>query len=126
MLETSELYALARALSQRKVLSIYLDNRVTDPSRRHAWRAALVTGLRSARQSISDAAEQTAFDQAAAFQNRWSAATSPLNKLRSKPLTPWMVLLRPRARRPAYSSLAYCQSRQPLFAQARGIVGASW
>jgi hypothetical protein len=70
MMETSELYALARALSQRKVLSIYLDNRVTDPSRRHAWRAALVTELRSARQTITDADERAAFDRAAAFLDR--------------------------------------------------------
>ena len=67
MMETSELYALARALSQRKVLSIYLDNRITDPSRRHAWRAALVTALRSARQEITEARERAAFDRAAAF-----------------------------------------------------------
>jgi hypothetical protein len=67
MLQASELFTLARDLAHRKVLSIYLDNRVTDPARRHAWRAALTARLRAVREEIADAKERAAFDQAGAF-----------------------------------------------------------
>lgn len=67
MLQASELFTLARDLAHRKVLSIYLDNRVTDPARRHAWRAALTARLRAVREEIADVKERAAFDQAAAF-----------------------------------------------------------
>jgi hypothetical protein len=67
MLQASELFTLARDLAHRKVLSIYLDNRVTDPARRHAWRAALTARLRAGREEIADAKERAAFDQAGAL-----------------------------------------------------------
>ena len=67
MLTSAELHRLVQDLADTKVLSVYLDTRVTDPAMRHAWRAALVTGLREARSRITDDAERDAFDRAAAL-----------------------------------------------------------
>lgn len=67
MLHTPELFTLARDLAHRKVLTLYVDNRVTDPARREAWRAALANELRIARNEIGDAEERAAFDRAAAL-----------------------------------------------------------
>ena len=67
MMQASELFSLARDLAHLKVLSVYIDNRVVDPSRRFAWRADLATRLRKMREEITDAAERAQFDRAAAF-----------------------------------------------------------
>lgn len=67
MLAAAELHRLVQELSDTRVLSVYLDTRVTDPAMRNAWRAALTTGLREARARISDDGEREAFDQAAAL-----------------------------------------------------------
>ena len=67
MLQSTELYELARALDGERVLSVYLDSRVTDPALRHAWRPALASALRRTRDGIVDKRERSAFDRAAAF-----------------------------------------------------------
>src|SRR5689334_15094059 len=46
MMQASELFTLARDLAHLKVLSVYIDNRVVDPAKRHAWRADLASRLR--------------------------------------------------------------------------------
>lgn len=48
MLTMTQVRALLRELSGTKVLSVYLDTRVTDPAMRAAWRPALTSALRSA------------------------------------------------------------------------------
>jgi hypothetical protein len=67
MMHASGLFTLARDLAHLKVLSVYIDNRVVDPSRRHAWRADLASRLRNTRDEIADAAERADFDRAAAL-----------------------------------------------------------
>ena len=67
MLNATELFSLARDLAHRKVLSVYVDNWITDPARRDAWRAATDAKLRGAREQIRDAEERAAFDRAATF-----------------------------------------------------------
>ena len=67
MMQASELFTLARDLAHVKVLSVYIDNRVVDPSRRYAWRADLASRLRNTREEITDAAERAQFDRAATF-----------------------------------------------------------
>jgi hypothetical protein len=67
MMQASELFTLARDLAHLKVLSVYIDNRVVDPSKRYAWRANLTTRLRQTRKKIVDADERSQFDRAAAF-----------------------------------------------------------
>ncbi|HET7632472.1 MAG TPA: hypothetical protein VFK16_09170 [Gemmatimonadaceae bacterium] len=63
----AELTGFLRELGATKVLTVYYPARVTDPAQRHAWRAALGTALRSARQGIADSAEQAEFDRAVAY-----------------------------------------------------------
>jgi hypothetical protein len=70
MLEAHELFALARDLANRKVLTVYLDNRRMDPALRYAWRAALASGLRDAREQITDRDERARFDKASRFFER--------------------------------------------------------
>ena len=67
MMQASELFTLARDLAHLKVLSVYIDNRVVDPSKRYAWRAELASRLRNTREKITDAAERAQFDRAATF-----------------------------------------------------------
>ena len=67
MIQASELFTLARDLAHYKVLSVYIDNRVVDPSKRHTWRADIASRLRDTRRTIADAAERAQFDRAAAF-----------------------------------------------------------
>jgi hypothetical protein len=67
MLTPSELHQLLRELADTRVLSVYLDTRVTDPAMRNAWRPALLAELRAARALITDAAEREQFDRAAAL-----------------------------------------------------------
>ncbi|HEU4565999.1 MAG TPA: hypothetical protein VFS05_15170 [Gemmatimonadaceae bacterium] len=62
-----DLHELAREHAGERVLSVYLDARVTDPAMRHTWRAALVTALRAARAEITDPRERADFDRAASF-----------------------------------------------------------
>ncbi|HEU4631107.1 MAG TPA: hypothetical protein VFS08_15250 [Gemmatimonadaceae bacterium] len=66
MLTPRELHRLLDELAHRRVLSVYLDTRVTDPAMRDAWRPTLQAGLREARARITDAAERAHFDRAAA------------------------------------------------------------
>jgi hypothetical protein len=67
MMQASELFTLARDLAHLKVLSVYIDNRVVDPSKRGAWRADLSSRLRNMRATIKDSVERAQFDRAAAF-----------------------------------------------------------
>lgn len=67
MLTSAELHRLAQELADTRVLSVYLDTRVTDPAMRHAWRPTLITGLRQARARIADHREREEFDRAAAL-----------------------------------------------------------
>ncbi len=67
MLTPKELQELWRDLADTRVLSVYLDTRVTDPAMREAWRPALLTAIRSAGASITDPEERASFDRAAAF-----------------------------------------------------------
>jgi hypothetical protein len=67
MMQASELFTLARDLAHLKVLSVYIDNRVIDPSKRYVWRADLASRLRNTREKIADAAERAQFDGAIAF-----------------------------------------------------------
>jgi hypothetical protein len=53
-----------------RTLTVYLDARVTDPAKRHAWRPALTAAMRDARAAISDEIERAEFDRAAAFIDR--------------------------------------------------------
>lgn len=67
MMTPTELHDLVRELSGRKVLSVYLDTRVTDPARRNAWRPTLVNAVRAARATVHDERELAEFDRAASF-----------------------------------------------------------
>lgn len=66
MLTPSELHELLEELAHTRVLSVYLDTRVTDPAMRDAWRPTLQAGLRDARAGITDDVELEQFDRAAA------------------------------------------------------------
>lgn len=67
MLTPKELRSLWNDLAHTKVLSVYLDTRVTDPAMRDAWRPALLSAVRAAGASVTDAAERERFERAAAF-----------------------------------------------------------
>jgi hypothetical protein len=67
VLTKAELHQLAHELADTRVLSVYLDTRVTDPAMRDAWRPTLITGLREARARIADDRERDDFDRAAAL-----------------------------------------------------------
>jgi hypothetical protein len=67
MLTPKELQDLWRDLADTRVLSVYLDSRVTDPAMREAWRPALLTAIRTAGASITDPDDRAEFDRAAAF-----------------------------------------------------------
>jgi hypothetical protein len=67
MLTAHALQAFARALRDVRVLSVYVDARVTDPAMRHAWRPALAAALRSERARLTGTRERAAFDDAARF-----------------------------------------------------------
>lgn len=60
------LHALVRESAGARVLTVYLDARVTDPAQRHAWKPAVATALRTARAAIVDEGERADFDRAAA------------------------------------------------------------
>ncbi len=66
MLTSAELHQLVQELAGTRVLSVYLETRVTDPAMRNAWRPTLTTGLRDVRARITDDAEREEFDRAAA------------------------------------------------------------
>ena len=65
MLNATELFALARDLSNRKVLSVYVDNWITDPARRAASWTRTEAELRRARDRIVDNEQRVEFDRAA-------------------------------------------------------------
>jgi hypothetical protein len=67
MLTSPELHELVRELDGKRVLSVYLDTRVTDPAMRNAWRPALVSAIRAARATLTSDDELAEFDRAAAF-----------------------------------------------------------
>lgn len=67
MLTPKGLQDLWRDLADTRVLSVYLDSRVTDPAMREAWRPALLTAIRSAGASITDPGERAEFERAAAL-----------------------------------------------------------
>jgi hypothetical protein len=64
MLQRTELFSLARELAHTKVLTVYVDGRVTNPPARDVWRASLKTAVRSARRDVADADERARFDRA--------------------------------------------------------------
>ncbi len=64
MLTNSELRRFLEEHAGTKVLSVYLDTRVTDPAMRNAWRTTLSTGLRDLRGRIPEN-ERADFDRAA-------------------------------------------------------------
>jgi hypothetical protein len=66
MLSPSKLQELVRELAGRKVLSVYLETKVTDPAMRNAWRPALAAAVRSARSSVTDDGDLAEFDRAVA------------------------------------------------------------
>ena len=55
MLTMTQVRTLVRELSATKVLTVYLDTRVTDPAMRTAWRPALTNALRDLGDSLSGA-----------------------------------------------------------------------
>jgi hypothetical protein len=67
MLTLMELGELARSLRDERLLSVYVDGRVSDPAARNAWRTRLDGELRALRRSLDDAprADREAFDRAA-------------------------------------------------------------
>src|SRR5688500_17555848 len=67
VLTSAELHQLVQELTATRVLSVYLDTRVTDPAMRHAWRSTLATGLREARARITDDRDREEFERAAAL-----------------------------------------------------------
>lgn len=54
MFSLSEVQALVRDLSATKVLSVYLETRVTDPALRDAWRPALSNALRGLAEELPE------------------------------------------------------------------------
>ena len=66
MLNATELFTLARDLTHRRVLSVYIDNWITDPARRAAWRTTTEAELRRIRDTIGDGQERAHFDRAVA------------------------------------------------------------
>lgn len=90
MLTLDRLHALARDHESTKVLSIYVDSRVTDPALRHAWRARLDAALRAARAEIHDPRELEQFDGAVRFLD---APAAPLEKLRGA--SGWVAFIAP-------------------------------
>jgi hypothetical protein len=69
MLTLSDVQALVRELSGTKVLSVYLETRVTDPAMRDAWRPALASALRDLAARVP-APERPEFERARAVLNR--------------------------------------------------------
>ena len=67
MLSLTELAGLTRELGTTRVLTAYVDARVTDPAMREAWRPALATAVAAARAGVESGEERAAFDRAAAF-----------------------------------------------------------
>jgi hypothetical protein len=67
MMTSHALQDLERRLRDERVLSVYVDARVTDPAMRNAWRPALTAAVRAERARLTDAAELAAFDRAAGF-----------------------------------------------------------
>ena len=67
MLSPSKLHDLAQELAETRVLSVYLETKVTDPAMRNAWRPALAAAVRAARATVTDEHELAEFDRAAAF-----------------------------------------------------------
>ena len=67
MLHTPELFAMARDLAHRNVLSIYVNRYAADPAERYTWRTTLAADLRRTRDAITNSAEREEFDRAAAM-----------------------------------------------------------
>jgi hypothetical protein len=67
LLTSLELHTFMRDYASIKVLSVYVDARVTDPAMRHAWRPALTAALRAARAELDDELALDEFDRSAAF-----------------------------------------------------------
>lgn len=66
MLSPTKLNELAHELAGTRVLSVYLETKVTDPAMRNAWRPALAAAVRSARASVMDDRDLAEFERAAA------------------------------------------------------------
>lgn len=90
MLTLDRLQALARDHESTKVLSIYVDSRVSDPALRHAWRARLDAAVRAARADIHEPRELENFDRAASLLD---APGSPLETVRGAP--GWVAFIAP-------------------------------
>ncbi|MGQ0646785.1 MAG: hypothetical protein ACT4P7_04390 [Gemmatimonadaceae bacterium] len=78
MLTSLELHTFMRDYASIKVLSVYVDARVTDPAMRHAWRPTLNAALRAARAELDDERALDEFDRSAAFLDQ---PLPPLGKL---------------------------------------------
>jgi hypothetical protein len=66
MLSPSKLNELAHELAGTRVLSVYLETKVTDPAMRNAWRPALAAAVRGARASVMDDRDLAEFERATA------------------------------------------------------------
>lgn len=72
MLTLSDVQALVRELSGAKVLSVYLETRVTDPAMRDAWRPALASALRDLAAHVP-VPERPEFERARSVLNEMEA-----------------------------------------------------
>lgn len=91
MLTLRDLHDLASAHADSRVLTVYLDARVTDPAMRHSWRPALLAALRAERARLRDERDATAFDAAAAHLG---TPQPPINGAWGAP--GWVAYLTPR------------------------------
>ncbi|HEX6058837.1 MAG TPA: hypothetical protein VFZ11_07435 [Gemmatimonadaceae bacterium] len=66
MLSPTKLLELTHELAGTRVLSVYLETKVTDPAMRNAWRPALAAAIRSARASATDERDLAELERAAA------------------------------------------------------------
>jgi hypothetical protein len=78
MLTLSDIHALVRDLSNKKVLSVYIETRVANPAMRDAWRRSLASALR-------DLAATVPLDERAAFDRAKAALDSVVPTLGTTP-----------------------------------------
>ncbi|MEP7226628.1 MAG: hypothetical protein ABI785_04655 [Gemmatimonadales bacterium] len=97
MLTLTELSGLARELAGTRVLTAYVDARVTDPAMRETLRPALASAVADARARLASDDERAAFDRAARFLQN---PVPPLGGIWSEP--GWVTFLT--AEGPRYSA----------------------
>lgn len=79
MLQSHELFALARDLARAKVLTAYVNRRAANPSDRDGWRPALASALSDTRQTIENPNERRSFDDASTLLTQALSAAPPAN-----------------------------------------------